>query len=72
MHSRVFNNGSYLTTAIEMTAEAYSEVLTATIEADEANTTVTFDGVDDEMLVDAFSNHALFLSIQAFRGGGDG
>ena len=72
MHSRVFNNGIYLTAAIEETAEAYSEVLTATIETDETNTTVTFDGVDDVMLVDAFSNHALFLSIQSFRDGGDG
>ncbi len=69
MHSRIFNHSLYHASAIKETADAYSELMTIALASDDEATTATFDDVDDVMYVDAFSNHALFLSIQEFRDG---
>ena len=72
MHSRVYDHSLYLASAIAETAEAYAELMKISVRSDESITTATFDEVEDIMYVDAFSNHALFLSIQEFRNGDDG
>ena len=71
MHKRAYDLGIYLDSAIAETAEAYGELMSITLNTDDGVTTATFDNVEDLMYVDAFSNHALFLSIQAYRNGGE-
>ena len=71
MHKRVYDLGLYLDAAISETAEAYGELMSISLSSDAGQTTATFDNVADPMYVDAFSNHALFLSIQAYRNGGE-
>jgi hypothetical protein len=72
VHSRVYDHSLYLASAISETAEAYGELMSISVSSDGSTTTATFDDVEDIMYVDAFSNHALFLSIQEFRNGDDG
>jgi len=71
VHKRAYDLGIYLDSAIAETAEAYGELMSITLNTDDGVTTATFDNVEDLMYVDAFSNHALFLSIQAYRNGGE-
>ena len=69
--TREFHHDLYRLTALEETQLAYGELLGVEFEPGEHLTRVTFehDGEDLEFYIDAFSNHALFLSIQKFREG---
>lgn len=71
MHSttRDFSLSLYRQTALQETQQAYAELLDARFEHAEHNSHVTFsgDGDDLDFLIDAFCNHALFLSIQQYR-----
>jgi hypothetical protein len=71
--SRVFDHTLYRTEALSQTADAYSGHVSVSLEPQDAETQAVFSGESDDltMLVDAFSNHALFLSIQAYREGSD-
>lgn len=71
MHKRVYDLGLYLDSAISETADAYGELMAISLSTENGTTTATFDNVEDAMYVDAFSNHALFLSIQAYRDGSE-
>ena len=44
---------------------------TELLQANGVSCIAAHENVEDVMYVDAFSNHALFLSIQAYRDGGD-
>ena len=68
---RTFSHRLYNQNAIQETIEAYAELLSVEIEANSDNTEATFktSAEDGPMFVDAFCNHALFLSIQAHRQG---
>jgi len=63
--TRHFSHEVYSPEAIAATRDAYSEVTEVTIQSSESGTDATFS--DEGLVVDAFCNHALFLSIQAFR-----
>ena len=69
--TRDYSHSLYLQRAIEETKQAYSELLEIDLNHTESGTLATFqnDGEDLDFLVDAFSNHALFLTIQQFRDG---
>ena len=62
---RSFDHSIYYQTAIEETAAAYAEIVDMKLDVQDGSTHATFD--DEGMVVDAFCNHALFLSIQAHR-----
>jgi len=66
-----FSHSLYNQHALDETKVAYSELLDVALSHDENNSRATFE-TDDEngtLLVDAFCNHALFLTIQQFRDG---
>jgi hypothetical protein len=67
--SRTFDHSLYPSIALNQTATAYSELMSVSLETTDTSTVAQFDvsGEDAAMLIDAFSNHALFLSIQVFR-----
>lgn len=67
--SRTFDHSLYPSDALSQTAAAYSGVMSVSLETTDTSTVAQFDvsGEDAPMLIDAFSNHALFLSIQVFR-----
>ena len=69
--TRDYTHSLYLQGAIEETKQAYAEILEISLEHSDTSTVATFqnDGEDLSFLVDAFSNHALFLTIQRFRDG---
>lgn len=62
---RDFDHSIYAHSALEETASVYAEILDVQLDAKEGSTQATF--ADEGMVVDAFCNHALFLSIQAQR-----
>ena len=62
---RSFHHSIYAQEAIQATIDAYAEVVQVSIEATDDETQATF--AESGMVVDAFCNHALFLSIQSFR-----
>jgi len=62
---RDFDHSIYDPAALAETAAVYAEILDVKLEKQEGATHATFD--DEGMVVDAFCNHALFLSIQSFR-----
>jgi hypothetical protein len=66
-----FSHSLYNKEAIDATRDAYSGLLSVTLSHDENNSHASFDSDDENgpMLVDAFCNHALFLTIQRFRDG---
>ena len=68
---REFHHDLYRPAALEETRVAYGDLLGVRLEPREHTTQATFehDGEDLAFYVDAFSNHALFLSIQHFREG---
>jgi hypothetical protein len=69
--TRDFSHSLYSAAALDDTQGAYGELLPTTISHGPHSTTVDFAVVEDEegqMLVDAFCNHALFLTIERFRG----
>ncbi len=66
-----FNHGLYSQHALDETKSAYAELVAVTLDHGDENSHATFE-TDDEngtLLVDAFCNHALFLTIQHFREG---
>ena len=69
--TRVFDHSLYREAALEETRLAYGEILRVTFEHLESTTSVTFENDDDDLdfYVDAFCNHALFLTIQQYREG---
>jgi hypothetical protein len=68
---RIFDHSLYRPECITETATAYDGLMNVVVTASSNATAVQFEGQEDDltMLVDAFSNHALFLSIGAFREG---
>ncbi len=69
--TREFHHDLYRPAALEETQLAYGELLGVAFESGEHFTRATFDhdGDDLDFYIDAFSNHALFLTIQKFREG---
>ena len=69
--TRDFHHDLYRPAALEETKAAYGELLNVSIEHGEHTTNATFEHEGDDLgfYVDAFSNHALFLTIQKFRDG---
>ena len=69
--TREFSHSLYRTAALEETQQAYGEILRVAFEHTEGNTLATFENDDDDLTfyVDAFCNHALFLTIQQYREG---
>ena len=69
--TRDFSHSLYRKSALEETRAAYGEILQVTLAHHESSTSVTFENDDDdlEFYVDAFCNHALFLTIQQYREG---
>ena len=69
--TRDFHHELYRHTAVEETHQAYAGLLNIVIEQSENHTRVSFEHDGDDLMfyVDAFSNHALFLTIQQFRDG---
>lgn len=71
--TRDFSHSLYNPASIDDTQSAYDGILPAVVSHGPHSTTVEFTMNDDEdghMLVDAFCNHALFLTIERFRGQG--
>lgn len=70
---RVFQHHLYSPDALAETKAAYTGFIEAAFEASSESTTATFTGNDEngDVIVDAFCNHALFLTIQAHRQGGN-
>lgn len=66
-----FSHSLYNQQALEQTKEAYASILNADFEHVEGNSHAEFETEDDNgpLLVDAFCNHALFLTIQMYREG---
>ena len=66
---RVFQHSLYSSAALVETQDAYREFVEASFEHSSDSTTATFraDEENGAVIVDAFCNHALFLSIQAHR-----
>ena len=69
--TRDYTHSLYIQGALEETKTAYAEIMDVSLEHSESSTLATFqnDGEDLTFLIDAFSNHALFLTIQQFRDG---
>lgn len=63
--TRDFAHSIYYPSALHETAEAYAELVEVQLEPQDDTTCATFS--EEGMIVDAFCNHALFLSIQAYR-----
>ena len=72
--TREFHRDLYRQASLEETKTAYGELLDVQFVPGEHGIHVTFshDGDDLDFYVDAFCNHALFLTIQNFREGMDG
>ena len=72
--SREFHHDFYAPSALGETQQAYGELLSVELEELQQHTRATFvhEGDDLAFYVDAFSNHALFLTIQQFRDGTPG
>ena len=70
---RTFHHDLYNPNSLAETQEAYSGLLSIVFEAqgDQTLADFTAEGDDGPMFVDAFCNHALFLSIQSHRNGSD-
>ena len=68
---RVFQHSLYHPSALSETQEAYSDFVETVFEQSDDGTTATFkaDEENGPVIVDAFCNHALFLSIQTHRQG---
>jgi hypothetical protein len=68
-----FDHSLYNIHALDETSEAYSEHLSVTLTHGESSTEGKFSVEDDDgsLIVDAFCNHVLFLTIQAYRQGSD-
>ena len=68
---REFSHSLYRKAALEETREAYGEILGIEFQHGESNTSATFENDSDDLAfyVDAFCNHALFLTIQQYREG---
>ena len=68
---RVFHHRIYSKSALEETKAAYGELLGTSFKEDENVTEAEFitDDENGAMFVDAFCNHALFLTIQDHRQG---
>ena len=68
---RVFQHSLYSSAALVETKDAYGEFVEASFEQSNDSTIATFkaDEENGAVIVDAFCNHALFLSIQAHRQG---
>ena len=62
---RAFHHSIYAQDALQATVNAYAEVVEVSLETTDEQTQATF--AESGMVVDAFCNHALFLSIQSFR-----
>ena len=69
-YTREFNHSLYAPSAIDHTQKAYEEYVHTSVSHGENSTTVDFsvNEEDGEVLIDAFCNHALFLTIENFRG----
>lgn len=63
--TREFDHSIYYPSALHETASAYAEIIDVKLETQDGSTHATFD--DEGMVVDAFCNHALFLSVQTHR-----
>ena len=68
---RVFQHSLYDPGALAETQEAYCDFVRVDFERSDDQTTAMFtaDEENGAVIVDAFCNHALFLSIQANRRG---
>ncbi len=66
-----FSHSLYSQNALNETKDAYVDYVSVTFEHTEGNSHATFESDDENatLLVDAFCNHALFLTIQQFRDG---
>ena len=69
--TREFSHSLYRKAALEETRQAYGEILGIDFTHDESNTSATFENDSEDLAfyVDAFCNHALFLTIQQYREG---
>ena len=69
--NRDFSHSLYRKSALEETRAAYGEILGIEFQHDEGNTAATFENDSEDLAfyVDAFCNHALFLTIQQYREG---
>jgi len=68
-----FDHSLYNIHALDETSEAYGEHLSVTLTHGEKSSDGKFsvEGDDGQLIVDAFCNHVLFLTIQAYRQGSD-
>ena len=66
--TRDFDHSIYHPSAVQETAEVYADYVDVKLDTTDDATRATFN--DEGMVVDAFCNHALFLSIQAHREAG--
>ena len=68
-----FDHSLYNIHALDETAEAYGGHMSVVLTHGESATDGKFsvDGDDGPLIVDAFCNHVLFLTIQVYRQGSD-
>jgi hypothetical protein len=68
-----FDHSLYNIHALDETSEAYGEHLSVTLTHGESSTDgkFTVEEDDDSLIIDAFCNHVLFLTIQAYRQGSE-
>jgi hypothetical protein len=66
-----FSHSLYNQDALDATRDAYSGLLSVALTHAENNSHAAFEAEDENgtLLVDAFCNHALFLTIQQYRAG---
>jgi hypothetical protein len=70
-NTREFSHSLYSASSLDETQAAYASLLQVSLEHGADATVARFTSSDDDqgrMLIDAFSNHALFLAIEHFRG----
>ena len=69
--TREFSHSLYGKSALEETQAAYGEILNIALDHQDGNSSATFENDSDDLAfyVDAFCNHALFLTIQQYREG---
>jgi hypothetical protein len=68
-----FDHSLYNTQALDLTSEAYGDHVSVSFSHGDSSTEGKFsvEGDDGELIVDAFCNHVLFLTIQSYRQGSE-
>ena len=64
-----FDHGLYSVQALDQTSQAYSDHMSIVLTHGDSSSEGKFsvEGEDGPVIVDAFCNHVLFLSIQEYR-----